>query len=131
MSVTRTLLILLHQQLTVFFCYRQVALKQLPPQEEAAANQLTRFGYLVTEPSEADKNVYLVTFVSKLHMEYTRFCFCSHSYNILAHMPASMSDFLRLALQQMSFSQMDNPLTVSNTSSRGPLEAYYRNEFYR
>jgi len=108
-----------------------VILSDLPIQEQAVANQLTRSGYLVTEPSKADRGALVVTFVSKLHMEYTRFCFYSRSYGTLAQMPTSMSDFLRLVLQRMSFAQMANSLNISKSPSRGLLEAHYQNEFYR
>ena len=91
-------------------------LNDLPTQEQALANQLTRFGYLVTEPSEADLGAFVVTFVSRLHMEYTRFCLYSQSYSMMAQMPTSMSDFLRLVLQRMSFSQLANSLNVSLSS---------------
>ncbi len=106
-------------------------LNQLPEQEQAVANQLTRSGYLVTEPCEVDQGAFVVTFVSRLHMEYTRFCFYSWSYSTLAQMPTSMSDFLRLVLQRMSFAQMAHSLNISKSPSRGLLEAHYQNEFYR
>ena len=64
-------------------------------------------------------------------MEYTQFCFYSQSYSMLAQMPTSMSDFLRLILQRMSFRQMANSLNVSSSPSRGVLEAHCQNEFYR
>ena len=117
--------------MTLFLCYGQVVLNQLPVQEQAVANHLARFGYLVTEPSEADQGAFVVTFVSRLHMEYTRFCFYSRSYSTLAQMPTSMSDFLILVLQRMSFAQMANSLNISKSTSRGLLEAHYQNEFYR
>lgn len=106
-------------------------LNELSKQEQALANQLTRSGYLVTEPSEADQGAFVVTFVSRLHMEYTQFCFYSQSYGMLAHMPTSMSDFLSLVLQRMSLRQLANSLNVSGSPSRGLLEAHYQNEFYR
>ena len=104
---------------------------QLPEQEQAAANQLTRSGYLVTEPSEADQGALVITFVSKLHMEYTRFCFYRGSHSTVAQMPSSMSEFLRVVLQRMSFAQMANSSNLSKSPSRGLLEAHYQNEFYR
>ncbi|DBA88763.1 TPA: hypothetical protein ACH3X1_004181 [Trebouxia sp. C0004] len=109
----------------------QVILPDLPVQEQTVANQLTRSGYLVTEPSEADQGALVVAFVSKLHMEYTRFCFYNRSYGTLAEMPTSMSNFLRLVLQRMSFAQMAKLLNISKSPRRGPLEAHYHNEFYR
>ena len=81
-------------------------LKDLSKQEREVANQLTRSGYLVTGLSEVVQGPFVVAFVLKLHMEYTRFCFCSQSYSTLPQMPTSMSDFLRLVLQRMSFAQM-------------------------
>jgi len=108
-----------------------VLLKDLSKQEQEVANQLTRSGYLVTELSEVGQGPFVVAFVSKLHMEYTRFCFYSQSYSTLAQMPTSMSDFLRLVLQRMSFAQMANSLNISKSPSRGLLEAHYQNEFYR
>lgn len=104
---------------------------QLPEQEQAVANQLTRSGCLVTEPSEADQGALVVAFVSKLHMEYTRFCLYRWSHSTVAQMPGSMSDFLRLVLQRMSFVQMANSSNLSKNPSRGLLEAHYQNEFYR
>lgn len=121
----------LHQRMTLFLCHAQVILVQLSNQEQAVANHLTRSGYLVAEPSKVDQGAFVVTFVSKLHMEYTRFCFYSRSYSTLAQMPTSMSDFLRLVLQRMSFAQMANSLNISKSPSRGLLEAHYQNEFYR
>ena len=106
-------------------------LKDLSKQEQEVANQLTRSGYLVTELSEVGQGPFVVAFVSKLHMEYTRFCFYSQSYSTLAQMPTSMSDFLRLVLQRMSFAQMANSLNISKSPSRGLLEAHFQNEFYR
>ncbi len=129
--IARTWPDLLHWQLTWFLWYGQVILNKLPDQEQAVANQLTRSGYLVTEPSEADPGAFVVSFVSRLHMEYTRFCFYSRSYSTLAQMPTSMSDFLRQVLQRMSFAQMANSLNTSKSPSRGLLEAHYQNEFYR
>jgi len=108
-----------------------VLLKDLSKQEQEVANQLTRSGYLVTELSEVGQGPFVVAFVSKLHMEYTRFCFYSQSYSTLAQMPTSMSEFLKLVLQRMSFAQMANSLNISKSSSRGLLEAHYQNEFYR
>ena len=70
----------LHWRLTVSLCYAQVLLKDLSKQERKVANQLTRSGYLVTELSEVGQGPFVVAFVSKLHMEYTRFCFYSQSY---------------------------------------------------
>ena len=106
-------------------------LENLSKQEEKIANQLTRSGYLLTELSENGQGPFVVAFVSKLHMEYTRFCFYSQSYSTLAQMPTSTSDFLRLVLQRMSFAQMANSLNISKSPSRGLLEAHYQNEFYR
>lgn len=106
-------------------------LNELPPQEQALAHQLTRSGYLVTEPSEADRGAFVVTFVSRLHMEYTQFCFYSQRYSMMAHMPTSMPEVLRLVLQRMTFRQLANSLNVSSSPSRGLLEAQYQNEFYR
>lgn len=111
----------------------QVILTDLPEEEQEVAKQLTRAGYLVAEPSEAvdDQGAFVVAFVSKLHMEYTRFCFYTRSFNTLAQMPQSMSDFLRLVLQHMSSAQMANSLNTSKSPRRGLLEAHYQNEFYR
>ncbi len=106
-------------------------LTDLPVQEQTVANQLTRSGYLVTEASEADPGALVVAFVSKLHMEYTRYCFYNRNYGTLAEMPTSMSDFLRLVLRRMSFAQMANSLNISKNPRRGLLEAHYQNEFYR
>lgn len=106
-------------------------LEDLSKQEQEVANQLTRSGYLVAELSEAGQGPLVVAFVSKLHMEYTRFCFYSQSYSTLAQMPTSMSEFLKLVLQRMSVAQMANSLNISKSSSRGLLEAHYQNEFYR
>ena len=78
-------------------------LEDLSKQEQQVANQLTRSGYLVTELSEVGQGPFVVAFVSKLHMEYTRFCFYSQSYSTLAQMPTTMSEFLKLVLQRMSF----------------------------
>jgi len=122
---------LLHRRLTFFLCHAQVILPDVPVQEQTVANQLTRSGYLVTKPSEADRGALVVAFVSKSHMEYTRFCFNNRSYGTLAEMPTSMSDFLRLVLQRMSFAQMANSLNISKNPRRGLLEAHYQNEFYR
>ncbi|KAL3155862.1 hypothetical protein ABBQ32_012868 [Trebouxia sp. C0010 RCD-2024] len=120
-----------HDLLEKLLFKRQVILVQLSNQEQAVANHLTRSGYLVAEPFKVDQGAFVVTFVSKLHMEYTRFCFYSRSYSTLAQMPTSMSDFLRLVLQRMSFAQMANSLNISKSPSRGLLEAHYQNEFYR
>lgn len=106
-------------------------LTDLSEQEQDVANQLTRSGYLVTELSEVGQGPFVVAFVSKLHMEYTRFCFYRRKYSTLAQMPTSMSDFLRLVLQRMSFAQMANSLNISKSPRRGLLEAHYQNEFYR
>ena len=104
-------------------------LSGLSRQEREVANQLTRSGYLVTELSEGGQGPFLVAFVSKLHMEYTRFCFYSQTYSTLAQMLTSMSHFLRLVLQRMSFAQMANSLSISKSPSRGLLEAHYQMSF--
>lgn len=106
-------------------------LKNLSKHEQEVANQLTRPGYLVTELCEAGQGPFVVGFASKLHMEYTRFCFYSQSHSTLAQMPTSMSDFLRQVLQRMSVAQMANSLNISKSPSRGLLETHYHNEFYR
>ena len=104
---------------------------QLPEEEQAAANQLTRSGYLVTEPSEVDQGALVITFVSRLHMEYTRFCFYRWSNSTVAQIPTSMSDFLRLVLQRMRFAQMTDSLSITKSLSRGLLQSHCQNEFYR
>ena len=121
-------------QLTLFLCHGQVIVRRLPEQEQAAANLLTRSGYLAIEPSEveADQGAFVVTFTSRLHMEYTRFWFYHHSRDVLAQMPTALSDFLRLVLQRMSSTRMASCLNSSSSSpSRGLVEAHYQTEFYR
>ncbi len=78
------------------FCYGQVIVRELPEQEQAAANLLTISGYLAIEPSdsEANQGASVVTFISRLHMEYTRCWFYHHSRDELADMPTAMFDFL-------------------------------------
>lgn len=105
--------------------------EDLPTQEKQVADQLTRSGYLVTELSEGGQGPFVVAFVSKLHKEYTRFCFYSQSYGTLAEMPTSMSDFLTQVLQRMGFAQIAKSLNISKSPSRGLLEVRCRNEFYR
>lgn len=95
------------------------------------AHQLTRPGYLVTEPCEAEPGAYVVAFVSRLHMEYTRYCFYHCSYSVLPQMPTSISDFLTLVVQQMSSGWMASAMNVSSAASQGLSEARYHNEFYR
>lgn len=119
------------RRLTLFLCYAQVLPYELPHQEQEVAKQLTKAGHLVTEPSQADLGALVVTFVSKLHVDYTRFCFYRASSSTVAQMPTSMSDFLRLVLQRMGFVQMANPLNNSKRPSSRLSLAQFHNDFYR
>ena len=83
-------------------------LKDLSKKEQEVANQLTRSGYLVTELSEVVQGPFVVAFVSKLVYGVHQILFHNQNYSTLAQMPTSMSDFLRLVLQRMSFAQMVN-----------------------
>ena len=117
------------------FCYGQMIVRDLPEEEQASANLLTVSGYLAIEPSdlEADQGASVVTFISRLHMEYMRFWFYDHSRDEigLAAMPAVMFDFLRLILQQTSSIRIASCSKSSSSPSRGLVEAPYQNEFYR
>jgi len=117
------------------FCYGQVRVRDLPEEEQAAANLLTISGYLAIEPSDsvADQGASVVTFISTLHMEYMRVWFYHHSRDEmgLVAMPAVMFDFLRLVLQRMSSTRMASCSNSSGSPSRGLVEAPYQNEFYR
>lgn len=117
------------------FCYGQVRVRDLPEEEQAAADLLTISGYLAIEPSDsvADQGASVVTFISRLHMEYMRVWFYHHSRDEigLVAMPAVMFDFLRLVLQRMSSTRMASCSNSSGSPSRGLVEAPYQNDFYR
>ncbi len=115
------------------FCYGQVRVRDLPEEEQAAANLLTISGYLAIEPSDSNQGASVVTFISRLHMEYMRFWFYYHGRDEMgqAAMPTAMSDFLRLVLQRMSSTRMASCSNSSGSPSRGLVEAPYQNEFYR
>lgn len=122
---------LLHQQLTLSTCHGQVTLHRLPEREQATAHHLTQFGYLVIEPCAADQGADVVTFVSRIHLEYARFCFYDGNYITPPQLLTSISEFLRLVLQQMSSGRMAASVHVGSGASRGLSEARHQNEFYR
>ena len=64
-------------------------------------------------------------------MEYARLCFYEGNHITLPQMLTSISEFLRLVLQQMSSGRMANDLNVNSNASRGLSEARHQNEFYR
>ena len=131
----KKMVICLTSTIDSIFCYGQVLVRELSEQEQAAANLLTISGYLAIEPSglETDQGASVVTFISRLHMEYIQFWFYDHSRDELgqAAMPIAMSDFLRLVLQRMSSTRMASCLNSSSSPSTGLVEAHYQNEFYR
>ncbi len=115
------------------FCCDQVRVRELSDEEQAAANLLTTSGYLAIEPSDSDQGASVVTFISRLHMEYMQFWFSYHGRDKMgqAAMPTAMSDFLRLLLQRMSSTRMASCSNSSGSPSRGLVVASYQNEFYR